>query len=254
MIFFKTHINATLADDKLRFLKLDAMGARFMLMCYIAKSPIMNFLYRTPSSPYPDSEIAVLLHVGLQEWLQIKEQLLKYGGFAIDLNKAVGIPKFSEHQSDYYRQKIYRKVTDGVTPDSIQQLQTEVRSKKLEDREKTKILSPIQQVIEYYKSLKGIDPTDKSWDRIHYKTCVRFAQNTLEAVGGDISKAKEGVKAIGDWLTGIDLAWSMAAVARHIHEWKGGRLNGGSNGFGTRKRGSGLPGSDEEARGYDGKP
>jgi len=115
MIFFKTLINDTLADDKLKLLGYEGIGARHILMCYIAKSPVLNYLYRAENEPYLDRDIAHLLGVRLRKWLLIKKRLLKYGGFKINEQDAVGIPKWMEHQSDYYRQKKYRKVTKEVT-------------------------------------------------------------------------------------------------------------------------------------------
>ena len=129
MQYFKTMIDETLADDKLKLLGMEALGARHLLMCYLGKSPVLNWLYRTETEIYQDSEIAILLAVELQKWLQIKERLLKYGGFALNDSNAVGIPKWAEHQSDYYRQLKYRQITKLKTKG----LHIEVRSKKKEE-------------------------------------------------------------------------------------------------------------------------
>jgi hypothetical protein len=109
MLFFKTYIDATLADDKLKLLGLEALGARHILMCYIAKSPVVNFLYRTDTDPYTDDEIADLLGINLDSWMDIKTKLLKYGGFIEELNQGLGIPKWAGHQSRYYAQNLDKK-------------------------------------------------------------------------------------------------------------------------------------------------
>lgn len=143
MLFFKIFVRDSLADDKLKLLGYEGIGVREILLCYIANSPVMNYMYRTEQDPYSDAEVAQLLSIELQRWLQIKERLLTYGGMKLDDKKAIGFPKFSERQSDYYRQKKYRISKKKVTTAVTDGLRAEVRSKKLEVRSKITTKPPI---------------------------------------------------------------------------------------------------------------
>lgn len=155
MIWFKIYVNETLADEKLLLLDDESFGIRIKLMCYVAKSPIMNYLYRTEGEPFSDDEISTMIFRGLQDrlqkWLQIKNNLLKNGGFSIDENGAFGIPKFAENQSDYYRQKKYRvtqKVTNGI-PTINDNMVTDKVTKELhiESKSKSKSKSKLDMII-----------------------------------------------------------------------------------------------------------
>jgi uncharacterized phage protein (TIGR02220 family) len=207
MRYFKTMINETLADDKLKLLGMEGLGARHLLMCFIAKSPVLNYLYRTTEEPYSDQEISNLLTLGLQQWLQLKERLLRYGGFGLDEQSAVGIPKFAEHQSDYYRQLKYRKGYIKKT----EKLHTEVRSKKLEEHigntPPTPQGDPAGEVLEYLnqKANRHFDKKNKA----HRK----FVEARLKD-----GMPKEMLKRVVDYKT-----WDWQEKYKDKDRWPNGR-------------------------------
>jgi hypothetical protein len=206
MLFFKTFIDKTLADDKLKLLGLEGIGARHILMCYIAKSPIQNYLYRTGFEPYEDSEICGLLGIGLQQWLQLKKLLLKYGGFALNEQNALGIVKFAEHQSDYYRQRIYRKVTPKVT-----EVVTD-RSKKLEVRSKKEHIArettPLQKIVLAYKLKKGFQKDDKEWDKLNFGRCMKSAKVVI------------CIDILGNRFNSKGLDWRIETIVKNASDYK----------------------------------
>lgn len=249
MLFFKTFIDATIADDKLSLLSLEAIGLRFRLQCYIAKSPVMNYMYRTVDVPYSDQEIADIVTIELQKWLQLKKELLTYGGFALDSKNAVGIPKWSEHQSDYYRQKKYRygynksynKVT-GMVTDMVthRSKKLEVRSKKVHStipssplsEEQTKntamppdpgekyiITTDLQHVICGWKDTTGYKIDDRSWDKAHWSRCCKPAKALLEFLGS-WEKAVTCADYIYTKLTKAGLNCTLETVLKHSADWK----------------------------------
>ena len=241
MNWFKTLINDTLADDKLKLLGYEGIGVRHILMCFVTKSPIMNWFYHTETDPYSDAELARLLSLELQKWLQIKELLLQFGGFAINHRGALGIPKFSEHQSDYYRQKKYRKVTQEVTLKVTPIIKnTELRIKNLEENnigetvnpepetqtqepqkpDYTK-LRPDQKLVEVYKLNKKIPLSDyKTWDKENFSRYLKSATRLLAIYSGDGPAAGACIDALARYFDWKELAWTLETVCKNAHEYK----------------------------------
>ena len=129
MEWFKTYIDKTLIDEKLEEMTLEEWGIRFLIQCYLGRSKIINYVYLVkPDTPTTDDQFAKKMRISLQKWQALKKSMLAKGVIDLDTKGAVGIPKWAEHQSDYYRQRPYRlknrEKTGGLQEELQPQLPT----------------------------------------------------------------------------------------------------------------------------------
>ncbi len=90
-----------------------------------------------------------------------------------------------------------------------------------------KKLTPVQDIVELYKYLKGIgyqqagdrkvrlQSVHTVWDSANFKLYVRAAAKLLKAFGGDVNSAKVYMTAKGLEWDGKGLDWQLQGIARH---------------------------------------
>ena len=90
------------------------------------------------------------------------------------------------------------------------------------------VLTPVQLVVERFKTLKGFDEVP-GWDREFFAAHVRAAGSLLRlTVNGDgkqhAETAIEALNAIARHLTDVGLSWTLATVVRWYPDWKMGNI------------------------------
>lgn len=251
MEWFKTYIKETLVDEKLEEMTLDEWGARTLLQCLLGRSKVTNFIYLiNETEPTNDEKIANKLHVNLSKWIELKESMLKKGIINLDKNGAVGISKWAEHQSDYYRQKKYRqktsektdelqpelpmqpptkkqeKVISQVTDEVTHRIKnTELRSKNPDytvapvNQSKSVAFTDVQKIVLAYKVAKGFEFEDKGWDKLNFKRCSKSAKQLI----GYFKDYRTAIICIDELSKDFNqkgLEWTIETIVKHASVWQ----------------------------------
>lgn len=85
---------------------------------------------------------------------------------------------------------------------------------KIPDPEK----QPVDCLVLSYKTLKGVEYNDRSWDKVHWGRCKKAAKQLLE-VCGDLRVADKCLMEVSDRMEAQSLSWTLETVLRHVHDW-----------------------------------
>lgn len=77
---------------------------------------------------------------------------------------------------------------------------------------------PIACLVISYKTLKGVDHDDRSWDKIHFARNTASAKKLLE-VCGDFKTADKCLVDISTEFNEKGFPWSFETILRQAHEW-----------------------------------
>ena len=77
--------------------------------------------------------------------------------------------------------------------------------------------NPIQDVVDFFYSLKGWDGQDKNFykkNNIRYERYVSPAKDLLILCDNDVDKCKDYLQKIRNWAVSLSIDWSIETVAR----------------------------------------
>ena len=83
-------------------------------------------------------------------------------------------------------------------------------------------LSPIQEIVVFYKKIKNYDSID-NWDDHHFARASKSAKAILEQVG-NLEQSFVCMKEVGDYCDKQKLCWTIETVVKKFPEWKLGKL------------------------------
>lgn len=75
-------------------------------------------------------------------------------------------------------------------------------------------ITPVQAIVEAYKSAKKIDPANKAWDRSNFSRCSRAAKGLLDSTEA-LENAISYMAARGAYLESKGLPWTLETIARN---------------------------------------
>jgi len=88
---------------------------------------------------------------------------------------------------------------------------------QLEEKPKEKPLTNIQQVVNYFFSLKGWDINGSGGDKV-YSRYVRPAKDLLGLCENSVSEAQACIKKIADWADSRNLDWGLETIFKKWYE------------------------------------
>lgn len=93
---------------------------------------------------------------------------------------------------------------------------------------------PLAALVLSYKTWKGVQFDDRSWDRANWSRASRSAETLLDMCGG-FDVAERCLSSTAQQFIEARLTWTLETVTRHAHDWMQKNARGAS-GLDARKR------------------
>jgi len=91
-------------------------------------------------------------------------------------------------------------------------------------------LNPLGALVISYKTLKGIQFDDKTWDAVNWGRCSKSAKLLLNVCQG-FDQAEKCLSSLASQFESANLYWTFETILKHSHEWiqKNGENSNGAN-------------------------
>lgn len=153
------------------------------------------------------------------------------------------IKNFKKHQSPHHTEKKSilpdpesipgfngeLTVSHGENPPESRILNPESRILKTlphpDQKSEKKTLTPVQQVVIFYKKACRIPVDDKGWDDTYFGRFSKPAKDLLGLFSNDLPEIEKCVNAVVEWLEGLNLTHTLETITKHASNFREGKLN-----------------------------